>query len=407
MKSRWTNTGLVFMFALACGVAPARLHAQGQGKLQPPPPAEEKPDAPAVKPVKPPAGEQPKPKVVEEIAARVNNDVITTVELDHNKAQVVDDVKQECETKKCSPEEAQKMVEEGQRDALRGLIDTSLLTQRAKDLDISVETELIRELDQLRIDNKLETMEDLEKAVVAEGQDYEELKNNMRNQLLVHEVIDREVGERITGSIDRGQLQKYYEEHKDEFKTSEDGVRIREILLSTEGKPETEWPAIKAKAESYRDRITKGEDFGDMAKHFSNGSSAKDGGELGLFERGKLSKKIEDEVFKLNRNEMTPVMQASNGFLIIQVEERYEAGIQPFDKVETEVMGRMAQAKMAPKLREYLDTLRKDSFVEVRPGFVDTGAVAGDNSIVDAKTAAEAPSTVSKKPKKKKKLLIF
>ncbi len=64
-----------------------------------------------------------------------------------------------------------------------------------------------------------------------------------------------------------------------------------------------------------RSRAEGGEDFGDLAKHFSDGSTKTQGGELGSFERGKLDPKFEAEVFKLNRNEMTPVMQAGNGFL--------------------------------------------------------------------------------------------
>jgi peptidyl-prolyl cis-trans isomerase SurA len=403
MKSRWTSTGFVFICALACGVAPARTHAQGQGKLEAPPPAEDKP---APKPVKP-AGDAPKPRVVEEVVARVNNEVITTVDLERNKARAVEDVTQECQTDKCTPEELQKRIDDAQKDALRDLIDQSLLVQRAKDMDISVETDLVKELDELRQDNKLATMEDLEKAITDSGQDFEEFKEGMRKHLLVDQVIYQEVGSRISAGIDRSQMQKYYEAHKSEFVMPE-GVRIREILVSTEGKPQLEWPELQKKAESYRDRVLKGEDFGDLAKAFSDGSSAKQGGELGGFERGKLDKALEEMVFKLNRNEMTPVIQRSNGFLIIQVETRFEAGIQPFDKVENEVMNRMAQTQMAPKLREYLATLRRDSFVEVRPGYVDTSAVAGDNSISEAKNATnDDPNTLQKKPKKKKKLLIF
>ncbi len=417
MKSRWIISALILVCAMAYGAAPgqAQTQGQGQGKLEPPPLAEDKPAAPATKPATPgvkpaaPAASDPsKARTVEEIVARVNSDVITTVDLEQNKAQAIEDAKAECETDKCTPEQLQKAIDDAQKNALRDLIDNSLLKQRALDMDISVESEVVKKLDEIRQDNKLETMEDLEKAITGEGHDYDEFKSGIRDRLLRDQVIYQEVGSRITNGIDRAEMQKYYEAHKSDFMAQTDGVRIREILVSTAGKPESEWPALKAKAESYRDRVTKGEDFGDLAKHFSNGTSAKDGGELGAFERGQLAKPIEEEVFKLNRREMTPVIQTSTGFLIIQVEERYEAGVQPFEKVENEVMNRMAQSQLAPRLRAYLDTLRRDSFVEVRPGYVDTSAVAGDNSISEAKgAAADDPNQVTKTPKKHKKLLIF
>jgi peptidyl-prolyl cis-trans isomerase SurA len=214
---------------------------------------------------------------------------------------------------------------------------------------------------------------------------------------------------RVANSVDQGQIQKYYEEHKQEF-TSPEAVRIREILISTTGKTEAELPALKKKAEQLRDRVQAGgEDFGDLAKHFSDGSTKAQGGELGIFERGKLDPKIEAEVFKLNKNEMTPVMQTGNGFMVLQVQQRYEAGVQPLDKIEAEVSNRIASTQMPAKLRTYLAQLRKDSFVEVRPPYVDTGATGNsDAGISEAKNPLDEPiGKLQKAPKKHKKFLIF
>ena len=56
-------------------------------------------------------------------------------------------------------------IKDQQKDLLRGLIDQSLLVQRAKDMGISVETDVIKRLDDVRKQNSLASMEDLEKAV--------------------------------------------------------------------------------------------------------------------------------------------------------------------------------------------------------------------------------------------------
>ncbi|MFZ0819814.1 MAG: peptidylprolyl isomerase [Candidatus Acidiferrales bacterium] len=354
----------------------------------------------------PPAAAQLHGKMIEEIVARVNNEIITSVKLKEAEDSAPSDAEQDCASRKCTPEELQKVTDDLRRDALRNLIDESLLVQRAKDMNLSVETDVIRQLDQIRIDHNLATLEDLEKAVAAEGENYDEFKDNIRRHLLISQVINREVYSRIGDTVDHAQIQKYYDEHKNDFQSPE-MVVIREILVTTDGRPESDFPTLEKKATELRDRVLTGEDFGDLAKHFSDGSTAKQGGELGKFERGMLAKQIEDQVFKLNRKEMTPVIHAQNGFLVIQVEQRFEAGIQPLDKVQNEIIGRIAGKVAEPKLREYLDTLRRDSFVDVHPGYTDTAAVPGESITEINSNSLEPVSSKAPKPAKKHKRFIL
>jgi peptidyl-prolyl cis-trans isomerase SurA len=400
MKFRWLALG----FALVCGVALAQTQTQTQ--TRPPagtPPAPPAPVAPASRPASTPA----RGKIVEEIVARVNNSIITSADYERSRTELIDDVRRDCTTEHCTQEQFEKTVREKQKDVLRNLIDRELLIQRAKDLNISVESDVVKELDDIRVKNNLPDLEALEKAIRDEGMNFDDFKDNLRKSLQTQEVISREIFSRIGSSVDHTQIVKYYEEHKAEF-TAPEMVILREILVSTAGKSEEDLPALKKKAEDLRTRILNGEDFGEMAKHFSDGSTAKQGGDLGKFERGALSKQIEDAVFTLNRREMTPVMTTAKGYLLIQVVQRYEAGIQPVEKVEGDIMNRLASKQLEPKLRAYLDTLRKDSFVEVRPGYTDSGGVSDTTSITEVKAAAEDP-TASKQssPKKKKRFLIF
>ncbi len=413
--------------ALACGLAAAQTQtqSQSQGQAQAKPPTQGQTQdqtggrgatsTTGQSNPTPPAAPAPAPstdthgKVVEEIVARVNNEIITNVKLEAAKASAPEDAKQDCIPRKCTPEELQKAIDDMQKDALRNLIDASLLVQRAKDMQITVETDVIKQLDQYRIENNLATLEDLEKAVTAEGENYDEWKDNIRNQLLIHEVINREVYSRVGDTVSNAQIQKYYDEHKEDFQAPE-MVILREILVNTDGKSEADIPNLEKKANQLRERVLNGEDFGDLAKHFSDGTTAKQGGELGKYERtGVLDKAIEDQVFKLNRKEMTPVIHVKSGFEVIQVEQRFEAGIQPLEKVRNEIMGRIAGKLAEPKLREYLDQLRKDSFVEVHPGYTDTAAVPGE-SITEVNSATVEPTTTTKAastPKKHKRFLLF
>lgn len=339
---------------------------------------------------------QQKGKVLEEIVARVNNEVITKSDLDRALASIRDEARQDCPA--CTPDQLQTRIADKDKNALRDLIDQSLLVQRAKDLGISVETDVVKRLDQIRQQNTLPSMEELEKKVNESGINYEDFKDNIRKQLLVQEVIRREVGSKII--VDRTEIQKYYEEHKQEFVRPE-MVYLAEIFVSTENKPAADIPSLKQKAEGLLDRVRKGDDFGELAKRFSDGSTAKGGGELGAFERGQLSKQLEDLVFKMERNQVTDVIQTKTGYLILKVLEHYQAGLQPLSKVEQEITNRLYMQKMEPALRDYLKTLREDSYVVVKPGFVDTAAAAG------APIQEVAPQPDAKKKQGGHKFLFF
>jgi len=343
-------------------------------------------------------GAQTKTRVVEEIVARVNNEIITRSDLERARAEVEQEARQECQN--CAPQQLQALIAEKQKNVLRDLIDQSLLVQRAKDLSINVDTDVTKRLDQLRQQNNLKDMDELEKKIRDSGLDYEDFKNSIRNNLLTQEVIRSEVGRNII--ISREEIQKYYDEHKNDFVRPEQ-IYLREIFVSTEGKKESELPDLEKKANNLLDRVRKGEDFAELAKRYSDGNSAPRGGELPAFERSQLSKELADVVFKMNRGQMTDVIRTKQGFLILKVEQRYDAGLQPVDKVEGEISNRIYEAKMEPGLRNYLKTLRQDSYVVVKPGYVDSAAVAS----TPIQEVAPVNPEDEKERKGKKKFLLF
>ena len=336
-------------------------------------------------------------KLVEEIVARVNNEIITSSEYTKAEQALRDEITQGCAG--CSAAQIDAAYNEQHKDILRGLIDQALLVQRAKDMGVSVETQLVKQLDQTRQQHNLPSMEALEKAVESSGLSWEEYKSNIRNTLMTQDVIRKEVGGRI--SVDDADLKKYYEEHKSEYVRPEQ-VYLSEILISTDGKSPDDYPALKKKAEDFLDRIKKGEDFGELAKRYSDGQTAKQGGDMGAFGRGQLAKPLEDQVFKLNRGDMTDVIQTKAGFEILRVDEHYQAGQQPFDKVENEITNKFYQDKMQPALRSYLAELREESYLTIKPGYVDSASTGG-NSVIEE--VAPTPDSTKKpaKPSNKKK----
>jgi peptidyl-prolyl cis-trans isomerase SurA len=366
--------------------------------LEKPGMAAPEPDTKPQKPAKPAAPKPSNPdsgKTVEEIIARVNNEIITRSEYDRARQTAAEDARQECQNR-CTPEQLQIDIEDRQKHTLRDLVDQSLLVQRAKDMGVSVEPELIKRLDAIRTENKLGSMEELEKAVSSQGLNWEDFKSNIRNTLLTQRVISSEVGSHIT--IGDEEITKYYEAHKSEFVRPEQ-VALREIVVSTEGKKPEDLPDLKKKAGTALKRVQDGEDFGEIAKRLSDGSTKGQGGFLGIYKRGELSKELEDKVFQMKRNQLTEVMETRQGYLILQVLEHYDEGEQSLPKVKNEIMDRLYGARMEPAMREYLKTLREQSYVVIKPGFQDI-AGGGGSEIQEVSATPEATKAAKRGHKK-------
>jgi peptidyl-prolyl cis-trans isomerase SurA len=343
-----------------------------------------------------PAAAQEKGQVIEAIVARVNNDVITTSDLAKAKVQLRGEVEQDCP--QCTPAQVNERYAAQEKNVLRDLIDNSLLVQRAKDLDINVDTDVVKRLDEIRQQNNIPSMEELQKRVEASGLDYEDFKSNIRNQLLQQEVIRREVTSKII--VDHSEVMRYYNAHKQDFVHPEQVV-LREIFVSTQGKAESEIPALRKKADGLLQRIKNGDDFSELAKRFSDGSTAKNGGDLGTFGRGQLAPNLETIAFQMKAGQVTNVIPTKTGFLILKVEQHYVSGLQPESKVEDQILNRLYSEKMKPALRDYLANLRENSYVDVRPGYLDTAAVSASN-IEELPATPDADPDSTKDNSKKK-----
>src|ERR1700676_2220945 len=138
----------------------------------------------------------PADTVVEEIIARVNNEIVTRTEYVRSR----DQLKQEGQQQ--HPTNAARAFAEKQRDVLRDLIDQQLLLQKGKDLGITGDTELVKRLDEMRKRRNLGTTEELEKAAEAQGASYEDFKQNLRTQIVTQRVIGQEVGSHLAMNKD-------------------------------------------------------------------------------------------------------------------------------------------------------------------------------------------------------------
>ena len=372
-------------------------------------------------------------QVVEEIVTRVNGQIITLSEFQRSKDQLRDDVKQQ------DPANADKLYAEREKDVLRDLIDQQLLLAKGKDLDITGDTDLIKQLDQMRKDMKLDSMEELEKAATSQGISYEDFKQNMRNRIVTQKVIGEEVGQHL--SISKEEIQQFYNEHKNEMEQPE-SIKLSEILVApkkTPGDKSAAAPpaqggaadssaaggenakdkdqeaakqaeeaaalaAAEAKANDLLKQIRAGASFEDVAKKGSDGPTAAQGGDLGVFKRGTLAKELEDKTFAMKAGEVTDVIRTKQGYVILKVVGHQMAGIPPLKEVEPRVQDALYMQKLQPALRAYLTKLREQAYINYKEGYVDSGQSPNQTKPVET---SSAKASDAKKLKKKKKLGIL
>jgi peptidyl-prolyl cis-trans isomerase SurA len=318
---------------------------------------------------------QAKPAADADIVARVNDDVITLSDYQKAEQQLRDEVAHDCQG--CPPDQIDAHFKEQQKDLLRGMIDQSLMVQRAKDMGISVESDLAKRLDEVRRQNGLATLDDLKKGVEASGLTWEDYKTTIRNGLLQKELVRREVGSHVDVSSD--EVKQYYEAHQQEFALPE-RVVLSEISLSTEGKSPEEFAGVRSKAEGLRTSVLNGDDFNQVARLYSQGGTAKEGGSLGTFKRGELSPQLEAVVFQMSKGQISEVIQTRTGFEILKVEDHLPAELQPMDKVEPDIRNTIHAQKMQPRMRDYLAELREQSNIIVKPGYRDSALLSGANA---------------------------
>jgi peptidyl-prolyl cis-trans isomerase SurA len=312
-------------------------------------------------------------QTVEQIVAKVNGDIITLSELEGSLEQLQAQIR----ASKLSPQEAQQALAQGQKDLLRNRIDELLLVQKGKDLNINVDSDVSKRLADIQKQSGIADPDKFQQWVREQsGTTFEDFRQEIKNQFITRRVIGQEVGSRI--NIPRAEIEKYYKEHQSEFIRKE-SVFLSEIFINTEGKTPEEQAALEKKAKDLVARARKGERFSDLARDNSdNANTASQGGSVGVpMEKGMLRPEFEKVVWDQPKGYITDPIKLANGWEILKVEDHLKEGLAPLSDVEGDIQEKLYTPLFEPKVREYLSELRREAFMEIREGFVDSGAATG------------------------------
>ncbi len=340
------------------GAQQPRYPVPGGGVTPAPQPQLQLPPLPATAPI------TPNGAVIEDVIARVNDQIITRTEYERARQQMMEQAKQE--------NVPQADAEAKLHDLLRDMIDQQLLLSKGKELGVTGDTETMHRLDDIRKQNHLDSMEALQKAAEQQGVSFEDFKQQIRNQVISNQVVQDEVGRHL--NLSRGQEEAYYKEHGKDFEVPEQ-VHLSEILIPTpENATDAQVAEAQQKADAVSAKLKGGANFAETAKTDSGGPTAPAGGDLGDFKRGALGDVLEKATFSLPAGSYTDPIRTRQGFVILRVDSHQQAGVPPLSDVERQVQEAMYFQQLQPALRVYLTKAREDAYIDIKPGFVDTGA---------------------------------
>ena len=358
--------------------------------------------------------------IVDEIIARVDDQIITRADLEKAKQTNLEEIKQR------NPSDWQAKWTTAQKDILRDLIDQQLLLQRGTEMGIDGKVEVVKRLNQLRQQMGLASIDDLEKEAQKQGVSYEDFKEQIRIGAVTQQVIGQEVGSKL--HISNEDIQEWYNKHQKELEGPEE-IGLSEIMVSTQlakanvdekdkqaagqDKSLPEDPAkvaaAEAKANQLLQELRKGAKFEDLAKKNSDGSTAGQGGGLGNFKRGELAKDLEEKTFSLKPGETTDVIRTRQGFIILKVTAHRAAGVPPVKDIADRIREAIYSERLEPAARAYLTKLREQAYIDIKPGYSDSGASPnqGNHPVIMASANDGSKPVAGKSAKKKKKFLVF
>jgi len=326
---------------------------------------------------------------VEEIVCKVNGEIVTNLDLAHDRA----NLEKQLRASGLTGQRLEDGLKAETPNLLRDKIDTLLLVQKGKELELKVDPDVNKYIADLQRQTKTADPDKFQALVRQEtGKSYEDFKADLKNNFYVQAVVSEEVMRKIKFTTE--EVRAYYDAHKDEFQRQE-RVFLREIAISTEGKDEAGIAAAAKKAKDLVERARKGERFPELAQTNSDSATAKDGGALDPYRKGDLAPAIEAAVWDKERGYITDPIQIPSGFLILKVDEHYKAGLAGFEEVETEIQNRILDSRRQAALRAYLTKLREEAFLEIRAGYEDSAAAPGKDTAWQD-TVKLKPETITK-----------
>jgi peptidyl-prolyl cis-trans isomerase SurA len=294
-------------------------------------------------------------QVVDGIAAVVNEDLITTFELDKEYQQVQKD---------------QDKLPPADRTGLRGvvlnrLVDKKLIEQKVRELDIRVlDDEVKLAIDDVKKQNNMD-QEALVKALAAQGLSFEQYRTQLKGQLEQLRLMSQEVRSKI--QVGEQEQRAYYDANRAKYGAVEQ-FHARHIFFKVDRKGgAAELARVEVVAAGVLKQARAGKDFAELARTYSNDpAAAKDGGDLGVFKKADMLPEIGDSVAAMKPGDISELVLSQAGLHIIKLEDKSQAAGKAFNDVKGDIEELLYKKKADERFAQWVKDLRASVAIEIR-----------------------------------------
>lgn len=301
-------------------------------------------------------------EVADRIVAVVNDDIITQTEL--NRA--FEPYAKNIDATYKGPDR-DTVIQQNKEAFLQQMVNQILIEQAAKKAGPGIATVKDEEvMDVIRdmLAKSKTSLEDYTKRLAEEGNSLDAVKKEIKSQMLRMRLLRREVQSKIM--ITDEEIGAYYDKHREDYEGKE-AVRIKQIFLTAPADAgRLTRQRVKQQVEELRNRIVKGESFDAISAQYSQGPAAAQGGDIGYVEKGVILPEVEKAAFALPPGKLSDVIETELGYHLILVVDQRGAGLKPLSIVRNEIKAKIEEEKLAKKFEEWIEELRKKSFIDIR-----------------------------------------
>lgn len=243
--------------------------------------------------------------------------------------------------------------------ALESLIERQLILSDYKNAGFNIPESYIDDQFQQDIINRFGDRVTFIKTLQKQGQTYEEAKKDFRDNLIILIMSQQKIKGQIT--VSPYKIEQYYRAHQDKY-SEEDQVKLRMIIVPAQSK--TDQAAID-KARDICRQIIAGASFEEMAKKYSVGVQAKDGGMMDWNSRKELRRELVEPAFSLKPGSVSDPVITDDAIFILKVEENKKAHVRPLSEVRDEIEQTLKAEESAQRRKQWIDGIRQKSFVRL------------------------------------------
>jgi len=257
----------------------------------------------------------------------------------------------------------EKQYLEARRKILNSLIEDRLTLDKIRELGVKVTPKQVDSaIERIKKNNGL-TQEDLIAGLKKRGITYDSYREDVKGQLERMELINFEVKSKII--IREEDIKEYYNKHTDEF-IVKGKVHLAIIVLKQEG-PSNQGgsDSLSRQAEDILTRLKGGEDFGELARKFSKGPGAEDGGDVGFFKTSQLDPKLREIIKQMSPGNISEPIVRPSGIQIVKLIDNQEERLKPIEEVRDAIYQIFYQKEVNTRYSTWIKELKDKAYTKI------------------------------------------